>query len=283
MAFRHPLAFLLGVEGIALLRAYAGDFSDPAFSEQRITEVRTILEAYDRGELPAADQIGSISTVAGYRSWSGQYDEEDNPLIEVEEPFVRDILAGMTPGRALDAACGTGRYSAVLAAAGHDVVGVDGSPEMLAKARAKVPAARFRDGSLTALPLPDDDVDLVVCALALPHVPALGPVLSEFARVLRPGGHLVLSDIHWMSLYLGGIAAATDESGVPGRMPAARHLPSNYLAAAVPHGFRVLACHEPRWPNSPTQGGPLLRQWAPTATDATYENTPAAIVWHFRL
>jgi SAM-dependent methyltransferase len=283
MTFRHPLAFPLGMEGVALLRAYAGDFADPGFSDARVVEVRAMVAAYDRGELGAADEIGDVDTVAGYRAWSAYYDTEDNPLFEVEEPLVRSILADIKAGRALDAACGTGRYSAFLAGLGHLVVGVDGSPDMLAKARPKVPEATFLEGELTALPLPHADVDLVVCALALTHVPALGPVLSEFARVLRPGGHVVLSDIHWMSLYLGGIASAPDEDGVSRRMPASRFLPSDYLAAALPLGFQVRACLEPRWPNSPTQGGPWVRQWAAEATDATYENTPAAIIWHLQL
>jgi hypothetical protein len=47
--------------------------------------------------------------------------------------------------------------------------------------------------------------------------------------------------------------------------------------------FQVRACREPQWPSSPTQGGPWVRQWAAAATDATYENTPAAIIWHIYL
>jgi SAM-dependent methyltransferase len=284
MTFRHPLSFPLGIEGMALLRAYAGDDKlDQDFTEDRITEIRRLLDAYDKGELGAGDTIGAVDAVTGYRDWSARYDQESNPLIVVEEPIVLPILTSLPAGRALDAACGTGRYSAHLAAHGHDVIGTDISTDMLAKARAKVPAGQFAVADLTALPVPDDHIDLVVCALALPHVPDLVPVLAEFARVLRPGGHLVLSDIHWQSLYLGGIAAATDENGVHGRMPASRHRPSDYLAAALPLGFQVRAFAEPCWPRSPMQGGPWLRQWAADAADAAYENTPAAIIWHLQL
>ena len=74
------------------------------------------------------------------------------------------------------------------------VIGVDSSLEMLAVARAKVPGGEFREGDLHQLPVPDQHVDLVVCALALAHVPELGPVLAEFVCVLQPGGHLVISD-----------------------------------------------------------------------------------------
>ncbi len=57
---------------------------------------------------------------------------------------------------------------------------------LLQRARTKVPDGEFHEADLHDLPLPDDCVDLVVCALALVHVPALEPVLAEFVRVLRP-------------------------------------------------------------------------------------------------
>jgi SAM-dependent methyltransferase len=281
MTYRHPLAFLLGLEGIALLRADAGDGFDAAYTEDRIAEVRAMLAAYDRGEFGTGDTVGATDTVTGYRSWSAHYDEF-NPLIVVEEPPVRALLDTLAAGRALDAACGTGRYSAYLAGRGHQVVGVDSSPDMLAKARAKCPEVVFHEAQLTAVPLPDADVDLVVCALALPHAPALEPILAEFARVLRPGGHLIISDIHWLSLYLGGIATAVDTDGQVKRMPASRFLPSDYLAAALPLGFQVRALLEPRWTPSVINGGPAANQWAMAAADAAYRGAPAAIIWHLQ-
>ncbi|MFI5584740.1 methyltransferase domain-containing protein [Amycolatopsis sp. NPDC051758] len=55
---------------------------------------------------------------------------------------------------------------------------------------AKASGGDFRLGELTHLPVDDAAVDLVVCGLALTHAADLGPVLAEFARVLRPGGHV---------------------------------------------------------------------------------------------
>ncbi|MEV4620000.1 hypothetical protein AB0J74_14995 [Asanoa sp. NPDC049573] len=118
MAYRNPAAFLLGMEGLALHRAFAGEF-DAAFVANRLAEVRAILAADERGALGAGDDVGETDTVAGYRIWARTYDEPGNPLIDVEEPVVRGILAGLPAGRALDAACGTGRHAALLAAAGH--------------------------------------------------------------------------------------------------------------------------------------------------------------------
>lgn len=281
MAFQHPLAFLLGLEGVALLRSFAGDPGmDRDYVYARLAEVRRLLDEA-APELGEGSEIGRIDTVGGYGVWSGTYDDPGNPLIEVEEPVFRRILDKLPPGNALDAACGTGRHAEYLAARGHRVVGVDSSPDMLGRARAKVKGAAFHLGDLHALPLPDASVDLVTCALALTHVPELAPVLAEFVRVLRPGGHLVLSDIHVMSLYLGGVAHAEQPDGRR-LLPVSRFLAGDYLNAAAPLGLRVLRCEEPRWTPSPWAGGPQARQWCREAAAAAYEATPAAIIWHFQ-
>ena len=67
------------------------------------------------------------------------------------------------PGeRALDVGCGTGIYTAWLAARGLDVMGLDREPSMLAAARAKAPGARFVEGDVAALPFEDAEFDLVL-------------------------------------------------------------------------------------------------------------------------
>jgi SAM-dependent methyltransferase len=204
VVYRHPLAFLLGLEGVALLRAHAGDGFDRGFVDARITETWALLDRAAPA-LGEGMELGQLSIADGYRLWSQDYDQPGNPLIEVEQPVVREILGWLSPGEALDAACGTGRHAGYLAGLGHRVTGVDSSPEMLARARQQVPRGDFAVDELHRLPVGDETVDLVVCALALVHVRALGPVMAEFARVLRPGGHLVVSDIHVVSLYLGGV------------------------------------------------------------------------------
>jgi len=92
----------------------------------------------------------------------------------------------------------------------------------------------------------------------------------------------VISDIHVMSLYLGGVATAAGPGGWVGLLPASRFLASDYLAEAVPLGLQVRRCEEPRWPASALAGGPLARQWCAAAADAAYTATPAAVVWHFQ-
>jgi ubiquinone/menaquinone biosynthesis C-methylase UbiE len=296
MIYQHPLAYLLGLEGVALLHAFAGDY-DRDFTEARLAEIRALLDSAD--QLGGGAAIRPIPIVEGYRAWAEAYDQPGNQLIDLEQPIVWEILDDLPRGTALDAACGTGRHAGHLAALGHTVIGVDSSPEMLAVARAKVPGADFRVGDLHQLPVPDQHADVVVCALALTHVPELAPVLAEFVRVMRPGGHLVISDSRGLLGYFGSPVVKALPGGDFGYLPHRNRLTSDYLAAALPLGLQVRRCDEPRRPHpliDPGAGPPTgtvpageppdiwsLHAWCPAATNAAYRGNPAGIVWHFQL
>jgi SAM-dependent methyltransferase len=298
--YQHPLAYLLGLEGIALLRAFAGEY-DREFTLARLREIRTLLDAAD--ELGDGVEETPMAMQEGYAQWAPWYDEPGNALLEAEEPVVRAILDRLPAGVALDAACGTGRHGAYLASLGHRVIGVDATPEMLAVARAKIPEAELHEGDLGDLPLAADSVDLAVCAIAVGHLPELAPALTELARVLRPGGHLVLTDSRGLIGDVGLPLARTRADGTFGYIPVWSRLASEYLAAALPLGFEVRRCEKLRRetplvddegmdlddPETPEHrpGRPpniwALHRFAPAATNAAYRGRPVAIVWHFQL
>jgi SAM-dependent methyltransferase len=99
--------------------------------------------------------------------------------------------------RILDAACGNGRYSKfLLRHADPDAVvtAFDLSPRMLDRARHRLGGARVSHAvaDLTRLPYADGAFDAVVCGWVLEHLPDPSPGLRELARVLRPGGKLLL-------------------------------------------------------------------------------------------
>src|SRR4029077_7499692 len=100
----------------------------------------------------------------------------------------------------------------------------------------------FREASLSALPLADDSVDLVVCAIALSHVEDIAPVFAEFVRVLRPGGPLVVSDSRGLIGDIGLPLVRVGPDGTYGFMPIWSRLASDYLAVALPLGLSVLRC-----------------------------------------
>ena len=294
MIYQHPLHYLLGLEGLALLHTFAGEH-DREFGAARVAEIRRLL---DTAAL-AGDgvDVATVDTVAGYRIWSRTYDEPGNGLYPYEEPFVHGILDGLPPGVALDAACGTGRHTEYLAKRGHRVIGVDSSPDMLERARTRVPQAEFHEADLHRLPLPDDHVDVVVCALALAHLPDFRPAFREFARVLRPGGHLIVTDVHHEIVALGSVPHTRSATGQPQLIPSYRHRASDYLDAALPLGLQVRRCEEPRRPaervneamvEDITTGAWDDWPWsllgiAPAAADSVWNGMPAVILWHFEL
>jgi len=128
--------------------------------------------------------------------------------------------AGLKPGmRVLDVACGTGLMSLAAWRLTEDrvtLIGVDPSPGMSAKARAKLPL-EFHEGVAESLPVADAAFDFVMMGYALRHVPDWKRAFREFARVLRPGGRVLLLEITRpgnlggkiiFDVYFGGILPA---------------------------------------------------------------------------
>jgi demethylmenaquinone methyltransferase/2-methoxy-6-polyprenyl-1,4-benzoquinol methylase len=106
-------------------------------------------------------------------------------------------LAAVGPGsRALDVATGTGDLALELARRGADVVGCDFSEAMLARARAKADgAARFEWADALALPYGDSSFDAATVGFGARNFSDLGVGLREMARVVRPGGRVVVLEI----------------------------------------------------------------------------------------
>jgi demethylmenaquinone methyltransferase/2-methoxy-6-polyprenyl-1,4-benzoquinol methylase len=108
-------------------------------------------------------------------------------------------LAAVGPGaRALDVATGTGDLAVELArrvGADGEVVGSDFSEEMLALARRKAPELRFEWGNALDLPYPDDGFDAATVGFGARNFSDLDAGLREMARVVRPGGRVVVLEI----------------------------------------------------------------------------------------
>ena len=106
--------------------------------------------------------------------------------------------------RVLDLGCGGGLTAEVLAGRGAAVIGVDRSLPSLRIARrhaADALAIGYAGGDAGALALADRSVDVVVCVDVLEHVPSVSQVLTECARVLKPGGWLLFDTINrtWLA------------------------------------------------------------------------------------
>jgi ubiquinone/menaquinone biosynthesis C-methylase UbiE len=268
--------YILGIEGLALLRAGARRSFDGV--DARTDEIREILSRFDEAPYSERRDLPEADVDAGYAQWAEDYDDPGNDTIALEEPVVHDLLERLPAGPVLDAACGTGRHAAFLSDRGRDVIGVDASEAMLARARAKLPDADFRRGELTALPLAGREVAGAVCALALSHMPEIGPALTELARVLRPGGRLVVSNPHpFATAILGWRAVFVDPEGQRSMIPEYPHLHGDYIAAFRDAGLTVRQCIEP--PLSSEQAKARARKHRIDAFEEALAGAPAVIVW----
>jgi SAM-dependent methyltransferase len=267
---------LIGTEGLALLRNLY-DGSD-ARAAQRLIEVRSILNrdgdhAHDAGEL-----VVESDPRAGYAVWATSYDDPGNPVVALEQPAVWGLIDRVAPGRALDAACGTGRHAARLVALGHEAEGVDLTPEMLARARVNVPDASFREADLRSIPSGDGAYDLVVCGLALAHLPDLTDAVTELSRVLAPGGRLIVSVLHPFLAVLGWQAPFTGADGRRGFVREYPHTHADYVLALHTAGLTLEQLIEPRLSAAQTSAKRRASGEIPEATIQAYAGLPGVLV-----
>jgi SAM-dependent methyltransferase len=123
------------------------------------------------------------------------YDDQYGEIGPTHRRFVADLLERCAPGgTVLDAACGTGKYFAMVLDAGRRVVGTDQSTGMLARARARFPGVPLERVGLQELAF-DAEFDAVMCIDAMENIPPEDwpRVVGNLRRALRPGGHLYLT------------------------------------------------------------------------------------------
>ena len=132
-----------------------------------------------------------------YEAWAAAYDAAQNPHLLLEHDTVLALVEPRSQDHILDAACGTGRHTMAFHHAGARVTGLDFSVGMLTVAAHKCPTVPMVMADLSdVLPFEARSFDKVNCAQALDHVPELRQPFGEFARILKPGGTVVVSVVH---------------------------------------------------------------------------------------
>lgn len=193
------------------------------------------------------DFITPLATREGYDRWAATYDTYDNPLIALEQPIVRERIGSPEHLDVLDVGCGTGRHAHWMARQGAQVTGVDFSDGMLEQLRGKdAPAIEVVAHDLSqGLPQADNIADLVTCCLVLEHLPELGLIFSEMARVARPGGRILISDFHPEMLRRGYHARFREApEGPKFQMQGEAHTVSDYVMAASRAGLSIVHASE---------------------------------------
>lgn len=186
----------LGLGEAALVRPLLAAFD--AWTEQAPPDPWTLA---DQARLSAVQADRARAAEAYFNAHAGSWDEMR--LLHISEGEVEAaitaLLAGEPVGRLVDIGTGTGRMLALYAPQAASATGMDRSPEMLRLARAKLAAAglgsvELRQGDMYALNLPDNAADTVLLHQVLHYAHQPEAALAEAARILAPGGRLLVAD-----------------------------------------------------------------------------------------
>ena len=146
--------------------------------------------------------------------------------------------------RALDVGCGEGRFCRMMRDGGVDVVGIDPTAALIGHARSSDPVGTYVIGRAESIPFAAESFDLVVSYLSLVDVPELPLSIDEMARVLRPGGALLIANL--TSFFSAGIDRGwiRDEAGAVLYHPVDRYLEERAIPVSY-RGIEIENWHRP--------------------------------------
>jgi ubiquinone/menaquinone biosynthesis C-methylase UbiE len=152
-------------------------------------------------------------------------------------------MATISIASAINVGTGTGRHALHIARRGIAVIAIDASPEMLAVAQDKAWHAGFtvhfqRAAIADGLPGATNQFDLLICALTLCRVADLHQAHQEYACAVRPGGSVLITDIHPNVVALGW-KAMLRYPGMTYVLPCASHTRAAYLDAVTMAGLTI--------------------------------------------
>ena len=177
---------------------------------------------------------------AAYNEWAETYDTNQNRTRDLAGEVLRQVDLDLAGRNVIEVGCGTGRNTEWLArseAGCSNIVALDFSEAMLARARARVddPRVRFIQHDVRARwPLADASADVVIAMLILEHIEHLGPFFAEATRTLSRDGKLFICELHPMRQLAGGQAQFTSaKTGQHNLVTAFLHQTDAYLSAAT--------------------------------------------------
>jgi ubiquinone/menaquinone biosynthesis C-methylase UbiE len=183
-------------------------------------------------------------TLAAYERWAPLYPPTaHNPLMRAEQHAMLEHWPPVAGKRALDLACGSGRYSRLLAEAkAAQVVAMDFCVPMLRQ----VSVGTRVCGSMMQLPFAGQAFDVVISGLALGHAANVHTWMTEVARVLEPGGILLYSDFHPEAARAGLPRSFKDQTDRTWTVPHRGYSVASQREAALAAGLVVEVVHEVR-------------------------------------
>jgi ubiquinone/menaquinone biosynthesis C-methylase UbiE len=185
---------------------------------------------------------------AAYASWAESYDTNENRTRDLDALVLRTHELDIAGRDVLEIGCGTGKNTEWLVQHAESVTALDLSPEMLARARARITSVnvKFAEHDIQrSWPFPDESFNAVIGNLVLEHVSNIRVVFEEAQRVLRPNGTLFICELHPFRQRLGSQAQFTDsKSGERHRVEAYAHDVSEYVNTGIDGGLQLVRIDE---------------------------------------
>lgn len=197
-----------------------------------------------RRRLRPARELHILSSLDAYAQWAVNYPAHaHNPLMEAEEQAMLSLMPDVRGKTVLDLACGTGRYGRLALERGAiTAIGLDNSVAMLRANKLRL----IGQSSVEAIPLANQSLDVVLCGLALGHLPSLQASLSEISRILKSGGIALVSDFHPFLFLNGARRTFTGSDGQTYAVEHYAHLYADYHRVAQAVGLQVESVLEPK-------------------------------------
>jgi len=188
----------------------------------------------------------TVTPREGYRMWSASYEETIKEDMDLRLLESIGTVRWDRVERAADLGCGTGRTGSWLRAQGvRHVDGVDFTPEMLERSRARGVYDRLELAEVADSGLDAGGYSLVTTVLVDEHLPALGPLYREAARLAEPGAAHVLVGFHPFFIMKSGMPTHFDApDGTPVAIETHVHLFSEHVQAALASGWSLAEMHE---------------------------------------
>jgi malonyl-CoA O-methyltransferase len=193
--------------------------------------------------------LQTLASVDAYALWAESYPAEaHNPLMALEQEAMLALMPDLSGKTALDLACGTGRYGKIALDCGaSSVFGFDNSHDMLKAA--VIPQTALATSE--ALPLASNSVDVILCGLALGHLPKIESSMSEISRILKTGCSVLISDFHPYQYLNGARRTFSDANGKAYAVEHYVHHLSDYFRLGEKNSLRLTGLLEPQWQGNP--------------------------------
>jgi ubiquinone/menaquinone biosynthesis C-methylase UbiE len=181
-----------------------------------------------------------------YNTWSDQYDTNSNKTRDLEAISLRKTLSTIQFDNCLEIGCGTGKNTEWLISTAKEVLAVDLSDEMLAKAKKKITSdnVQFILADITNnWTFVNKQYDLITFSLVLEHIENLDDIFKKVSTATSPKGFVYVGELHPFKQYTGTKARFETEAGQQ-IVTCFNHNISDFTSAAKNNGFEIMDIEE---------------------------------------